>query len=78
MRYNYDFEIASWMIMTVILLHFLFIRQFPSSKARIFGILLAACIAESMFNILSCVGLANTTLVPEWVNEALAFAFFVF
>ncbi len=78
MQYNYDFEIASWMVMTVILLHFMFIRQFPSSKARIFGGLLLACMAESVFNILSCVGLANTALVPDWGNEMLAFAFFAF
>lgn len=78
MQYNFDFEIASCMIMMVILLHFIFIRQFPSNKARVFERLLLACIAESVFNILSSVGLANAALVPVWVNEVLAFAFFVF
>ncbi len=77
-QYNIDFEIASVLIMTVILLHFICIRQFPSDKTRIFGMLLLTCIAESIFNILSCIGLANSALVPDTVNELLAFAFFIF
>lgn len=78
MQYNIDFEIASVLVMTVILLHFICIRQFPSDKTRIFGMLLLTCIAESIFNILSCIGLANSALVPVAVNELLAFAFFIF
>lgn len=78
MRYNIDFEIASALIMTVILLHFICIRQFPGYRTRIFGMLLLVCIAESVFNILLCIGLANSALVPETVNGLLAFAFFMF
>ncbi len=77
MQYNYDFEIASLLVMTIIFLHFTFIRQFPSDKTKIFGMLLLTCIAECCINILSSVGLANAALVPQSVNEALAFAFFV-
>ena len=32
MQYNYDFEIASLLIMTIILLHFVLVRQFPGEK----------------------------------------------
>lgn len=78
MQYNIDFEIASVLLMTVILLHFVCIRQFPSDKTRIFGMLLLTCIAESVFNIFSCFGLANSAFVPVAVNELLAFAFFIF
>ncbi len=77
MQYNYDFEIASLLIMCIIGLHFVCIRQFPMDKTRLFGQFLIACIGECAANILSCVGLANAALVPQWVNEALAFAFFV-
>lgn len=59
MQYNYDFEIASLLIMTIILLHFVFVRQFPGEKTRVFGWLLFVCEAECLMNILSCVGLAN-------------------
>lgn len=77
MQYNYDFEIASLLIMLIILLHFICIRQFPMDKTRIYGWFLVTCIAECITNILSCIGLANATLIPQWVNELLAFAFFV-
>ena len=65
MQYNYDFEIASLLIMTIILLHFVFVRQFPGEKTRVFGWLLFVCEAECLMNILSCVGLANAALVPQ-------------
>lgn len=77
MQYNYDFEIASLLIMTIILLHFVFIRQFAVDKTKIFRMFLIACIAECCANILSCIGLANATRVPQIVNEILAFAFFL-
>lgn len=77
MQYNYDFEIASFLIMTIILLHFVFIRQFPGDKTKIFGMLLLSCMAECGMNILSCIGLANATLVPQIMNELLVFAFFL-
>ena len=77
MQYNYDFEIASLLIMAIILLHFAFIRQFPVDKTKIFGVLLMTCTAECCANILSCIGLANAAFVPQAVNEVLAFAFFV-
>ena len=77
MQYNYDFEIASLLIMTIILLHFVFVRQFPGEKTRVFGWLLFVCEAECLMNILSCVVLANAALVPQRLNEVLAFAFFV-
>ena len=77
MQYNYDFEIASLLIMMIILLHFIFIRQFPVDKTKVFGMLLLSCTAECFVNILSCIGLANVDLVPQIVNEILAFAFFL-
>ena len=77
MQYNYDFEIASLWVMTIILLHFVFIRQFPGDKTKSFGMLLFACTAECCVNILSSIGLANAAIVPQTVNEALAFAFFL-
>lgn len=76
MQYNYDFEMASLLIMMILLVHFVFVRQFPGDKTKMFGMLLAVCMAECGANILSCVGLANATLVPQVVNEILAFAFF--
>lgn len=76
MQYNYDFEIASLLIMTIILLHFAFIRQFPVDKTRVFGMLLLSCTAECCVNILFGIGLANATLIPQFVNELLAFVFF--
>ena len=76
MQYNYDFEMASLLIMMILLVHFVFVRQFPGDKTKMFGMLLAACMAECGANILSCVGLANATFVPQVVNEILAFAFF--
>lgn len=78
MQYNYDFEIASLLIMTIILLHFVFIRQFPVDKTKAFGMLLVSCTMECLANILSSLGLANADLVPQLVNEVLAFAFFAF
>ena len=77
MQYNYDFEIASLLIMMIILLHFIFVRQFPVDKTKVFGMLLLSCTAECCVNILSCIGLANADLVPQIVNEILAFAFFL-
>lgn len=77
MQYNYDFEIASLLIMIIILLHFLFVRQFPVDKTKVFGMLLLSCTAECFVNILSCIGLENADLVPRIVNEILAFVFFL-
>lgn len=76
MQYNYDFEIASLLIMTIILLHFVCIRQFPGEKTKAFGMFLVTCTAECAANILSSIGLANAALVPQFANELLAFAFF--
>lgn len=76
MQYNYDFEIASLLIMTIILLHFTFIRQFPVDKTRVFGKLLVSCTAECFVDILLGIGLANAALIPQCVNELLAFVFF--
>lgn len=78
MQYNYDFEIASLLIMTIILLHFVFIRQFPVDKTKAFCVLIVSCTIECLANILSSLGLANADLVPQFVNEVLAFAFFAF
>lgn len=77
MRYNYDFEIAALVVMTIVLLHFLFVRQFPIDKTKTYFKLLLVCIWECIFNILSCIGIADAAVVPEKWNELLAFAFFV-
>lgn len=77
MRYNYDFEVASLLIMLIILMHFLLVRQFPLDKTKIFGMFLWASIAECAVNILSCLGLENAMVVPQLLNQALAFAFFL-
>ena len=77
MQYNYDFEIVSLLVMVIILLHFAFIRQFPVDKTRVFGMLLLACTAECGVNILFGIGLANATLIPQFMNELLAFVFFL-
>ena len=77
MQYNYDFEIASLLIMTIILLHFVCIRQFPGEKTKAFGMFLVTCTVECAANILSSIGLANAALVPQFANELLAFAFFI-
>lgn len=76
MQYNYDFEIAALVVMTIVLLHFLFVRQFPTEKAKTYFKLLLVCIGECVFNILSCIGLADAAVVPEYWNELFAFAFF--
>lgn len=78
MQYNYDFEIAALLLQIIILMHFAFIRQFPTERSRIFRLLLVSCIIESGANILSSIGLANTEFVTQGVNELLAFVFFVF
>lgn len=76
MRFNYDFEIASLIILTIILLHFILIRQFPTDKTRIFKILLLTCIGECGINIVSSICIANTAIVPLFWNELFVFAFF--
>lgn len=76
MQYNYDFEIAALTVMGAVLLHFLFTRQFATRKVRCFLALLLTCIVESAFNIISCAGLANAELVPQFWNELFVFAFF--
>lgn len=76
MQYNYDFEIASLVVMTIVLLHFLFVRQFPTDKTKVFFKLLLICTGECAFNILSCIAIANAAVVPEIWNELFAFAFF--
>lgn len=78
MQYNFDFEIASLFVMLIIVLHFTFVRHFSNKKTRIFGMLLFSCIIECCLNIASSIGLANTGLIPEIVNKALVFVFFVF
>lgn len=76
MQFNFDYEIAALLFMAVILLHFVFVRQFPGSKMSIFRLLLISCSAQCVVNIASSIGLANPNLVPELVNEVFAFAFF--
>lgn len=60
----------------IVSLHVIFVRQFPSDKARCFTVLLWVCALECMANIFSCIGLANANVVPLWFNDGLAFAFF--
>lgn len=76
MHYNFDFEIASFFVMTIVLLHVAFVRQFLSDRARYFQKFLVVCMLECITNIFSCLGLANTSIIPQWANELLAFAFF--
>lgn len=78
MQYNYDFELAALVLQIIILMHFIFVRQFPTEKSRVFGLLLISCIIECGANILSSIGLANTEFVTQGVNELLAFVFFLF
>ena len=54
------------------------VRQFPTAKTRVFRTLLIVCIGECVFNVLSSIGLANAGVVPQIVNEILAFVFFAF
>ena len=78
MQYNYSFEAASLLFMVLIFVHFMVVWQFPTEKTRVFRALLIVCIGESAFNILSSIGLANAGVVPQIVNEILAFVFFSF
>ena len=78
MQYNYSFEVASLLFMLLIFVHFMAVRQFPTAKTRVFRILLIVCIGECVFNVLSSIGLANAGVVPQIVNEILAFVFFAF
>ena len=78
MQYNYSFEAASLLFMLLIFVHFMVVWQFPTEKTRVFRALLIVCIGESAFNILSSIGLANAGVVPQIVNEILAFVFFSF
>ena len=78
MQYNYSFEAASLLFMVLIFVHFMVVWQFPTEKTRVFRALLIVCIGESVFNILSSIGLANAGVVPQIVNEILAFVFFSF
>ncbi len=77
MQYRYEYEIAAFLLLIIIFLHYLFVRQFPTKKAHIFMAVLGASILECAFNIASSIGLANPEFVPQSVNELLAFAFFV-
>lgn len=77
MQYNYDFEVATLLLMIIILLHYNFVRQFPTEKAKVFGALLYACTAECAMNIISCIGLEHTDVVPQYLNELAAFIFFL-
>lgn len=76
MQYNYDFEVAALLVMIIVLLHFLFTRQFATEKVSSFFALLLACAGESALNIISSVGLANAEIVPIFWNKLFAFAFF--
>ena len=78
MQYNYSFEAASLLFMLLIFVHFMVVWQFPTEKTRVFRALLIVCFGESAFNILSSIGLANAGVVPQIVNEILAFVFFSF
>lgn len=78
MQFNYSFEVASLLFMLLIFVHFMAVRQFPTAKTRVFGTLLIVCIGECVFNVLSSIGLANAGVVPQIVNEILAFVFFAF
>ena len=77
MQYRYEFEIASSILLVIILVHYIFVRQYPTKKAHVFLTVLCASILECAFNIASSIGLANPTIVPQGVNDLLAFAFFV-
>lgn len=77
MQYKLEFEIAAFILLIVILLHFHLVRQFPTRKARVFLAFTWVSFIECFFNIASAIGLANAQFVPQMVNELLAFAFFV-
>ena len=46
MQYRYEFEIAAFLLLLIIFLHYLFVRQFPTKKAHIFMAVLGASILE--------------------------------
>lgn len=77
MQYMYSFEMAAVIIMIVIMIHFLLNRRFPIAKNYAFFALLCAATIESVTNIASCICLANTDSVPQIVNEAIVYLFFL-
>lgn len=77
MQYKLMFEIAAFILLVVVLLHFYRVRQFPNCKAQVFLAFIWVSIAESVFYIVSEMGLANAQFVHQRVNELLAFAFFI-
>ncbi len=77
MIFVYEFEIAALVFMTIFLLHFLVHRQLPLMRTRLFLAYLISSMAGCAVNILSSWGCANTDKMPLWLNQALAFLFFV-
>lgn len=76
MEYSFSFEIAALIFMGVVLLHFIFSRQFPVKKTRIFLAFLLCSVAVCITNIASSICISHGQTVPLWINGALALAYF--
>ena len=76
MQYKLVLEIAAFILLVVILFYVCLVRQFPTHKVRVLFAFILVSILESLFHIVSVLGLADAQFVPQMVNELFAFAFF--
>lgn len=78
MNYNYSYEMASCIVMCLLMVHFIAYRQFPLKRTRLFLIFLIGSVLDSAVNLLLGGIYYSGAEVPEGIKHILAFAFFAF
>lgn len=77
MHYMYSFEISALLVMLIVSVHFVLTRRFPVARNYVFFALLSVALVNNISNIASCVCLAHADTVPLFVNQILAYVFFL-
>lgn len=78
MHYIYSYELASCVVMCLLLVHFIAYKQFPSKRTRLFLVFLIGCILGSSVNLFLGVNRDFDTYIPRWIKHILAFLVFGF
>lgn len=78
MHYNYSYEMASCIVMCLLLVHFIAYKQFPSKRTRLFLMFLMGSILGSAVNLFLGVSNHFDAEIPRMLKHILAFAVFGF
>ena len=78
MNYIFSYELASCVVMCLLLVHFIAYKQFPSMRTRLFLVFLIGCILGSAVNLFLGVNNSLGVHIPRHIKHILTFFVFGF